>query len=209
VPVGAVELVTVIGPDVAVTGTVALSRVDETSVCALAATPLNLTTELALKPTPLIVTTVPWGPLNGLTDVIENVTVKGVMLAHPDGVLTVIVPVAAPLGTVTLSWVPDFEVMVMGLAPSVTFADGWRPLPLIVTLDPVRPEIGVIDVIVGETKKSHALTMLPFGVVVLVTVIGPVVALVGTIACITVAESCVTVVAGTPWNLTVDVSLKP
>ena len=123
-PVGAVVFVTVTGPVLAVGGTVARSRVDDTSVWVLAATPLNLTTELALKPTPLIVTTVPCGPLNGLTDVIEKVTVNGVTVADPLGVVTVIVPVVAPFGTVTLSWVPDFEVMVMGLLPSVTFADG-------------------------------------------------------------------------------------
>ena len=123
VPVGAIEFVTVIGPVLAVGGTVALSRVEETSVV-VAATPLNLTAELALNPTPLIVTTVPGGPLEGLNDVIEKVTVKGVIVADPLGVVTVIVPVVAPLGTVTFSCVPDLEVIAITLVPRVTFAAG-------------------------------------------------------------------------------------
>jgi hypothetical protein len=75
---------------------------------------------------------------------------------------------------------------------------------------PVRPEIGLIEVIIGETKKLQALVIVPVGAVVLVTVIGPVVvALVGTVACITVAESWVTVVAAIPWNFTAEAVLKP
>jgi hypothetical protein len=201
--------VTVTGPDVAPAGTVARSRVAETRVTALAARPLNFTTELALNPAPLIVTTVPCGPLVGAIDVIENVTVNGVIVADPDGVVTVIVPVAPPFGTVTFSWVPDPEVIGIVFVPSVTCAPGSRPLPLIVTVLPVRPESGVIPVIIGETKKLHALVMLPAGAAVLVIVMGPVVAAVGTTACITVAESCVTVVAVIPLNFTTEVELKP
>jgi hypothetical protein len=74
---------------------------------------------------------------------------------------------------------------------------------------PVRPEIGLIEVIIGETKKLQALVIVPVGAVVLVTVLGPVVALVGTVACITVAESWVTVVAAIPWNFTAEAVLKP
>jgi hypothetical protein len=61
VPIGAVVLVMVIGPSVAVGGTVAVSFVAETNVTALAATPLNFTVELLVKPTPVSVTTVPAG----------------------------------------------------------------------------------------------------------------------------------------------------
>jgi hypothetical protein len=124
VPVGALVLVTVTGPVVAVAGTVAFSCVAETCTTVLAVTPLNFTAELALKPTPLIVTTVPCGPLDGLIEVIAKVTVNGVIVAIPDGVVTVIVPVVAPLGTVTFSWVADLEVIAAAAEPNVTFADG-------------------------------------------------------------------------------------
>jgi hypothetical protein len=91
---------------------------------------LNFTTELALKPTPLIVTLPePCGPLGGLIDVTEKVTVKGVIVALPDGVLTMIVPVAPPFGTITFSCVPDLDVIVIVLVPNVTCAAGCRPLP--------------------------------------------------------------------------------
>jgi hypothetical protein len=112
--------VTVTGPDVAPAGTIARSRVDDTWVTVVAARPLNFTTELALNPTPLIVTAVPCGPLVGPIAVIENVTVNGVIVAVPEGVDTVIVPVAAPFGTVTFSWVPDFAVIGIVFVPSVT-----------------------------------------------------------------------------------------
>jgi hypothetical protein len=57
--------VTLTGPLVAFDGTVAFSCVDDTNVTALAATPLNFTLELLVNPTPVIVTTVPAGPLTG------------------------------------------------------------------------------------------------------------------------------------------------
>lgn len=80
---------------------------------------------------------------------------------------------------------------------------------MIVTVIPVRPESGVMPVIIGETKKLHALVMLPIGAVLLVTVIGPVVAAVGTTACMTVAESWVTLLAVIPLNFTTEVVLNP
>jgi hypothetical protein len=103
VPVTPVVLVTVIGPEVAVDGTVAFSRVAETWVTALAATPLNFTPEVALNPTPLIVTTVPEGPLVGAKLVIDRVGVKfEALVPVPAAVVTEIFPTAAPLGTVAL-----------------------------------------------------------------------------------------------------------
>src|SRR5436305_446793 len=64
-PVGAVVFLTVSGPLVAVDGTVAMSWAgdEDVSTTLVAATPLNLTVELALNPTPLMVTRVPVGPL--------------------------------------------------------------------------------------------------------------------------------------------------
>jgi hypothetical protein len=103
-----VVFVTLIGPVVAVEGTVAFSWVDETWVTLEAAVPLNFTVELLLKPIPVIVTTVPAGPLFGLKPVIDIVTVKlDALVPVPAGVVTEILPLTAPFGTVALIWVPD------------------------------------------------------------------------------------------------------
>ena len=69
-----VLLVTVIGPLEAPFGTLTTSCV-ELGVEMAAVFPLNLTTELELNPTPVIVTSVPTPPLVGLRPVIDNVTV--------------------------------------------------------------------------------------------------------------------------------------
>ena len=53
-------MVTVTRPVVAVDATVARSLVADTNVTALAATPLNFTAEVLAKPTPVIVTMVPY-----------------------------------------------------------------------------------------------------------------------------------------------------
>jgi len=96
VPVGAVLLVTLILPVVAAAGTTAFSCVGETKVL-LADTPLNLTLDELLKPTPLMLTVVPAAPLVGLKLVIEKVTVKfDGLVAVPAGVVTLIRPLVAP-----------------------------------------------------------------------------------------------------------------
>ena len=70
----------------------------------LAVVPLKATLVAPLKLVPLIVTLVPTGPLLGLKELIvggETVTVKLLLLvAVPAGVVTVMGPVVAPLGTV-------------------------------------------------------------------------------------------------------------
>ncbi len=135
VPTGAAVLVTVIGPLVAVVGTVALSTVAEVCVTVVDATPLNFTVEVLVKPTPLIVTIVPVGPLAGVNDLIDNVGVKFVAeTALPAPVVTVIGAAIAPFGTVTLSWVGLWDVTVARLVPNFTTGLGRRPLPWIVTV---------------------------------------------------------------------------
>ena len=148
---GAVVLVTVIGPVVAAEGTVAFSWVAEIWTTVDATVPLNFTVELLLKPTPFIVTTVPVGPLAGPKPVIDSVTVKFVGLVPvPAGVVTEILPVTAPFGTTALIWVPDTNVTVgEAFAPNLTVAPGTKPVPLIVTVAPVIPEVGVNEVIFG------------------------------------------------------------
>jgi hypothetical protein len=96
VPVGAWLFVPVVAP----VGTVACSSVEETNVVWEDAFPLNFTADLLLKPMPLIVTTVPIGPLVGVKLVIDSVGVKELVLVpDPCALVTEIVPVVAPLGT--------------------------------------------------------------------------------------------------------------
>ena len=69
----------------------------------LALAPLNVTPVAPVKLVPLIVTLVPTGPLVGVKPVIVGglITVKLLALvAVPPGVLTLIVPVVALVGTV-------------------------------------------------------------------------------------------------------------
>jgi hypothetical protein len=211
VPTGAAVLVTVIGPVVAPAGTVAFRRVADTWVTVVAVVPLNLTAELLLKPRPLIVTTVPTGPVFGEKLVIDSVGVKFVapVDAVPAGVVTVIGAGTAPLGTVTFSWVALEDVTLAFLVPNVTLAPGLRPVPAIVTVLPVIPECGVNDVIVGATLNVQGLVILPTGAVVFCTLTSPVIAVFGTVACRTVAESWLTVVAATLPNLTLVELLNP
>jgi hypothetical protein len=76
------------------------------TVNVVALVPLNLTAVAPVRFVPVITTLVPTGPLAGLKLVIvgtEPPTVKLVALdAAPIGVVTAIVPVAAPLGTVAV-----------------------------------------------------------------------------------------------------------
>jgi hypothetical protein len=114
--------------------------------------PLNFTVELLLKPTPLIVTTVPVGPVAGLKPVIDSVTVKfEALVPVPAGVVTEIFAVTAPFGTIALIWVPDTNVTEpAGFVPNLTVAPATKPVPVIVTVLPVIPEVGVNEVTVGE-----------------------------------------------------------
>ena len=68
-----------------------------------AALPLNLTAVAPVKLAPVIVTTVPTGPLVGEKLVIRGPTVKlPALVAVPPGVVTLIVPDVAPEGTVVV-----------------------------------------------------------------------------------------------------------
>ena len=101
---------TPIGPVVALDGTVAVNEVVVAAVTATV-TPLNDTTLFAgVKPSkfvPEMVTDVPTGPMVGLKlDIvgIGTVTVNaGVLVVSPAGVPTLIFPLTAALGTVTVN----------------------------------------------------------------------------------------------------------
>ena len=87
----------------------------------VAGTPLKLTPELLLKPSPLIVTTVPTAARPGDSPVTESVGVNLPGLApRPAGVATEIVATAAPLGTVASTCVGESTVNVAVRPPKVT-----------------------------------------------------------------------------------------
>jgi hypothetical protein len=186
-------VVTVIFPVVAPVGTLVSIRVPWVFTVYDALTPLNRTAVAPANPLPLIRTEVPTGPLLGENEEIVGavavvVTVKFVALvAVPPGVVTVIFPVTAPLGTVVVIFVPDAftENDVAATPPNFTAVALLRPVPLIVTEVPTGPLDGEKDEIVGAcaqeelTVKSAALVAEPSSVT---TPILPVVVPAGTVA---------------------------
>ncbi len=99
----------------------------------------------------------------------------------PAAVVTLIGPVLAPAGTGAVILVEEFTVKVAGVPLKVTAVVPVKFAPLIVTFVPTLPLVGVKPVIRGATVKFVALVPVPAAVVML---IGPVVALAGTVAVI-------------------------
>jgi hypothetical protein len=175
-----------------------------------AAVPLNATVVAPLKLAPLIVTLVPIAPLAGvkLAIVGGGITVKPVALvAVPPGVVTLIGPFVVPAGTLAsiLVDVTTTSAVAVPLNVTVTPTGLWvNPVPLIITICPIRPLSGVKLVIVGTTMKLPALVAVPPGVV---TLIGPLAASAGTVASITLSDATVKVAAvsgcaAVPLNVT-------
>ena len=122
-------------------------------------------------------------PVPTFVTVNVTITVKTFALVPvPPGVVTLSGPVVAPVGTV--AWIVVAEVTVkLALTPlNATAVAPVKFVPLIVTLVPTGPLVGVKLVIVGGlavTVKGLALVAVPPAVV---TLTGPVVAPVGTVA---------------------------
>jgi hypothetical protein len=140
-------------------------------------------------------------------------TVKfAALVAVPPGVVTLIFPVVAPVGTVAVICVAEFTVnevavVVLNFTEVVVKPVPLKFVPVILTDVPTGPKAGVNEVIVGAatTTKSVVLVAVPM---VFVTLILPVVAPVGTIAVIDVAEFSVKEVAVVLLNLTAVVHPK-
>jgi hypothetical protein len=114
--------------------------------------PLNRTSVVPVKFVPLIVTTVPTGPLMGEKDEIVGVpgTVKFVALhTVPSGVQTEILPVVAPVGTVAVIFVEESTVNIAECPLNRTSVAPVKFVPLIVTTVPTGPLVGEKDEIVG------------------------------------------------------------
>ncbi len=196
-------VVTLILPVVAPDGTAAVILDGEFTVNEVAETPLNLTevvvNPVPLKFEPLIVTEVPTGPEVGENELIVGagglVTVKlPELVAVPPGVVTLILPVVAPDGTVAVILVGEFTVNEIAETPLNLTEVVVNPVPLkfeplIVTEVPTGPEVGENELIVGRgpvTVKADTLDPVPPEAV---TLIGPDVAPEGTLAVIFVDES--------------------
>src|SRR6266480_1578688 len=181
---------------------------------------------------PLMVTPAPVKPLTGLLNTAVKligkllvgsawpaawsiVTVGGVvsptvklaaLLAVPPGVVTLIGPLEAPAGTVAVIAVAEPTVKLALVPLNSTALAPVKLVPLIVTLAPTGPLLGVKLEIVGGlmTVKLAALLAVPSEVV---TLIGPLVAPAGTVAVIAVAEPTVKL-ALVPLNSTAVAPLK-
>jgi hypothetical protein len=81
-----------------------------------------------------------------------------------------------------------------------------KPVPVITTLVPTGPLVGLNEVILGWTVKFVELVAVPPGVV---TAIGPVPAFIGTGAVICVSKFTVKLVAVTPPKVTAVAPVKP
>ena len=119
-------LVSVIGPLVASFGTATLICVSEIPWinCAATGVPLKATPVVPVKLVPVMVTIVPGGPLVGENELIVGlaveITVKAVELVamqREQGVVTRILPVKAPAGTLVLICVLETTVKVVAGRP--------------------------------------------------------------------------------------------
>src|ERR1043166_3072382 len=142
-----------------------------------AATPLKFTALAPVKFVPVIVTLVPAGPLAGEKLVIVGGTRKFAELgAVPPAVVTANGPGVAPAGALARTVVAGAAEKLPAAIPlNATAVAPVKLVPVIVTLVPAAPLVGVKLAIVGgcTTLKLFWLVALPLGVV---TLSGPVVA---------------------------------
>jgi hypothetical protein len=196
-----VAVVTLIGPEPALGGTVAAIWVPEFTT-KMAFVPLNLTALPLEKLAPVMITETPEMPFAGVNRRMlgSNFTVNTAELtAVLAGMVTAIGPVAAESGTVTAILVEELIVKADDWPLNVTAVAPVKFAPVIVTLVPVDPVTGEKAEIRGATVKALRLVAVPAGVV---TEIVPVVAFAGTVAVICVDESTAKV-ATLPLTLTI------
>jgi hypothetical protein len=190
-------VVTVIGPVVAPAGTVAVICVVLATVN-VALTPLNRTFRTLAKLAPKMLTTVPTGPDGGVKLLMMGgvgpvVTMKsGVAVAVPAVVVTVIGPVVAPAGTVAVICVVLATVNVALTPLNRTFRTLAKLAPKMLTTVPTGPDGGVKLLMMGGVGAEAVVTTK--GTLLTAnssssrcTLIGPVVAPLGTVARICVS----------------------
>jgi hypothetical protein len=145
-------------------------EVAETTVKVVAAVVLKVTPVAPVNPVPVIVTTVPTGPWVGVNPVIvahDEDTVKLVSVEPvPLGVVTLIGPVVAPVGTNTSILVAEATLKAGALVPlNSTPVAPVKFVPVRATAEPTAPHVGVNEGIVGQlllpTVKLVALSAVP------------------------------------------------
>jgi hypothetical protein len=204
--------ITMIGPVLAPTGTVALIIVELLTVKlpAPTLTPLNCTSVAPVKVTPVIVTLAPTGPLVGVNDETFGVTPKLLLLVNvPLEFVTVIGPVVVPLATVACI-IPLTNFTLVAVVPFIfTVLVEAKPVPVMVMTAPTGPLVGVKLPMPFEMVKLVVLVPVPDGLVML---IGPVVAVAGTVAVICVSLLTTNPLPGlpalTPLNFTAVAPVK-
>ena len=169
--------------------------------------PLKVTFVTVERPNPSMVTEV-----GGL--IVPTVGEKSVMIAPvpvrklllvvklPLAVVTVMAPVVAPAGTLALIWVA--EVIVGPLAdvlPNLTEVRLEKFPPLMVTVEPMGPNVGLKSVMVG-TMPAVKMLVLVVDPALVVTVIGPLTAPGGTAASTTVVAVTVPATGAAPLKVT-------
>ena len=111
-----------------------------------------------------------------------------VLVPVPAGVVTLIGPLAAPVGTAAVICVAELTVNDVAAVPlNDTPVAPVNPVPVIVTDTPTAPLVGEKPVTVGPAPTVYEFVLVPVPAAV-VTLIGPLVAPVGTVAVICVAE---------------------
>lgn len=128
------------------------------------------------------------------------------LVAAPLGVVTVILPVVAPAGTVAVILVSELTANDVAAVPlNLTAVAPVKPFPLRVTTAPTLAFAGEKDDTAGKTRNDVELVDVPIAVV---TLIGPLVAPVGTVALICASEVTAKF-AVFPLNFTDFVPVKP
>lgn len=144
------EIVPVVAP--AGTMAVKLVVVDERTTASIPLNLIILSVGLVLKLVPLMVTVAPTAPLVGVKPEMEGepktVNVSALVIVTPL-VVTDIVPEPAPDGTVTVILV-EVKAVTTALIPlKATCGEGLKFVPVIITVAPVAPLVGLKLVIVG------------------------------------------------------------
>jgi hypothetical protein len=111
---------------------------------------------------PLMVTLAPAGPLAGvkLETVGGLMTVKlPALLAVPAGLMTLIGPLVAPVGTVAVMVVAEFTVKLALVPLNRTALAPVKLVPLIVTLAPAGPLVGAkLEMVGGKVLATVTMT---------------------------------------------------
>ena len=129
------------------------------------------------------------------------------LVAVPNGVVSVTLPVVAPLGTTAVTCVTLTNVKLADVPLNLTELTPENPVPLIVTTVPTFPLVGERSVIRGPVIVNVPLLVAVPALAV--TEIRPVVAPLGTVAVILVTLTTVKLVAAVPLNLTAVTPVNP